>query len=464
MRHFRQHLLAFPRSTIVVSLGLIGLLTLVGTQFQSVTEALSVMAWGAGTPSSSTITAFATGRPWWKRHLPEAIQTAPSGGIIPLVRIPRTQIQTTPEPVLPERSLGYDAFLGWVTALRSLFSTDLVFDFALMIRLQHWLLVLGICLLPVVFSRLHPNYRTPLTFSTFFIGYLFVLLLRPNKSKFLTDGLIDSALANALAMFSVAAFWLVLSHSRLETWKQRGAVIGAGLFLSFVTQIRGEFLFVGGLTFGLLALLVWKQPAFSWKGLVLAGLCFLMLPVGYGAFNQQQFGHFVPLRMRSGQNLFEPIGQFPNPWGIEYNDQWLEKYLNQRGIEYTSFEADRFLTAQYVQCLKENPWLFGRNFYLRLGQFAKQFGFWLNFWTIPLILFGFWVAIQKSERLAFLAVPLVLAVGYLVFFGWTNSLLRLVSPVHFLVSAFLTLLSVEILLFEHWRIFQRIDWKALKQG
>lgn len=461
MRRFRHLLLAFPTVTIAISLGLIGLLTLAGTQFQSVTEVLSVTAWGAGTPSSSAITAFATGRPWWKRHLPEAIQPSPAGGIVPLVRVPRTKIQTIDEPVLPERSIGYDAFLGAVTALRSLFSTDLVFDFALMIRLQHWLLVLGICLLPVVFHRIHPAYRTPLTFSTFFIGYLFVLLLRPNKSKFLTDGLIDSALANALALLSVAAFWLVLSKSRLENWKQRAVVTGAGLFLSFVTQVRGEFLIVGGLTFSLLALVVWKQPAFSWKGLVLAGLCFLMLPVGYGAFNQQQFGHFVPLRMRSGQNLFEPVGQFPNPWGIQYSDPWLEKYLNQRGIEYTSFEADRFLTAQYVQCLKENPWLFVRNFHLRLWQFAKQFGLWLNFWTIPLILVGFWVAVQKQDRLAFLAVPLILAIGYLIFFGWTNSLLRLVSPVHFLVSAFLTLLSVEILLFEHWRLFQRIDWKAL---
>jgi hypothetical protein len=144
--------------------------------------------------------------------------------------------------------------------------------------------------------------------------------------------------------------------------------------------------------------------------------------------------------MQSGQNLFEPIGQYPNPYGIQYSDQWVAEYLNDMGIEYLSFEADRTLTREYFQILFNNPGLFLRNFKNRLEFFGSYFSIWsskrfpINVLTISGCLLTILILSWKHNRFLILGIPLLLAINYLIFFGWVNQLPRLIAPIHFLIN------------------------------
>jgi hypothetical protein len=84
----------------------------------------------------------------------------------------------------------------------------------------------------------------------------------------------------------------------------------------------------------------------------------------------------------------------------------------------------------------------------RLKEFTKDFSWTLNTWTIRinglsmgLALLCIFLASLWNEDWLYIGAPLLLAVAYLVFFGWTNKLFRLVSPAHFLLNGFLCWLA-----------------------
>jgi hypothetical protein len=427
---------------IVAQLVLTATLTWFGTSFRPVDHILSQSTFGAGRPSSTYITAFATLRPWWNRWIPEAVRLTAEGGIEPVVRVPRSAVRSAGERVLPSRSPGYGAFLGVVTALRSLFSANVVFDFRLFVLVQRALLVVALSFAPLALYLTHPTFRHVGTLFAYNIAYAMVLLVWPHRNVYLTEGLIDSALANAFAILGVFAFFVTLRG--FDGPPRRKVAIGlAGLFLSGCTMIRAEFLLVYGFVIVFFLALRWTDR--SRRKALVAILCLLPLfPVANGLVNQAVFGHFVPFRMQSGQNLFEPIGQYPNPYGIRYDDAWLGDYLAQRGMEYLSFEADRYLTRRYVEILVDDPVLFATNLYRRLRTFSHQFGVLLNAWTLPVVLALIGFLAYRDDGFLIVSVPLIVAVGYLLVFGWLNSLFRLVTPVHFLVDLFLCFVVVRL--------------------
>jgi hypothetical protein len=426
---------------IVANLLFTAWLTTRNTYFTPVEEVLGVSAWGAGTPSSTCITAFATFRAWWKQLEPEAVRVTSGGAIEPVVRIPRSAIRKTGETVLPSRSLGYDAILAAAVGIRSLFSSDLIYDFRMLIRLQRFLLLLSLTLAPLAIYLAHPSFRRLSVFLAYNVAYLPVLFVWPNYRPYLTEGIIDSALANALALVGVGAILCLLRNLELESRRSVIRFLAAGLVLSFCPMVRGEFLFIFAFVLVFLATLFLRNRR-KLKGLALAFVLLLILPLSYGLANKWIFGHFVPLRLQSGQNLFEPIGQFPNPYGIRYDDMWLTQYLETQGYEYLSFETDKFLTRKYFQILIANPKLFFANLGQRLRFFANAFGVWLDPWTIPVVLLLVGFLGYRDERFVAVCVPFVMAVGYLLFFGWFNSLFRLVTPVHFLMNVFLCFVGV----------------------
>ncbi len=421
---------------IVANLLLTAWITWMKTPFRPVDEILAVSAWGAGTPSSTCITSFATLRPWWKQVEPEAVRATSAGGIEPMVRIPRSSIRATGELILPSRSLGYDAILGGVVAVRSLFSNELIYDFRTIIRFQRCMLLLALSLAPLALYLAHPAFRRPGVFVAYNLAYLAVLFIWPNDRSYLTEGIIDNALANALAVAGIGAVLLLMRNLEFESIRSVIKYLGAGLALSFCSMVRGEFLFIYAIALIFLSVLTLKKRKML-KGLVLAFPLLCTFPLVYGLTNKAIFGYFVPLRLQSGQNMFEPIGQFPNPHGIRYDDLWLVEYLKAQGYDYLGFETDTFLTKKYFQILIDNPMLFLTNMARRLQFFAGAFGVRLDAWTIPcmLLLVGFLG--YRDERFLVVSVPLVVAIGYLLFFGWFNSLFRLVTPVHFLINVFL---------------------------
>src|SRR4051812_19796386 len=192
-------------SQIFGCVALLAILALSFTRFEPVESVLAQDTWGYGDPSSTWVTAFATGRPWWNRYRPEALVREPDGGFRAVVAVPRDRVRQTHELVVPRRGIAYSAMLGAVTWARGLGSPDLVFDWALVLRLQHAFLIAAVAVFPLFLMPALATGRA-VGFLVRFVGCSAVVLAAyPNTSAFVTDGIIDSAVAAPLALLSAGA-------------------------------------------------------------------------------------------------------------------------------------------------------------------------------------------------------------------------------------------------------------------
>lgn len=439
MHRFRTFLLS--RSTwIGIGLNAIAAIVIAAsfTTLRTPSEILAEETWGAGPPSASWATAFATGRPWWYRIRPEGFVEIQGGGWVHEVRVPRDEIRTTHRLVRPIRSIGYSAVVGAAIWARSIGSTDVVFDWPFVIRVQQALLVATIAAIPFFLLVGVPPERRLVFLTTYNVCSLVVLTQLPNDARFVVDGLIDSALAVPFALLGAGAFALALRNIERPTVRNVAIAGAASLFLGLCPLVRGELLppILAVYAFAGAVLVVTARRRLAW--LALCAALTLAPIVAYGALNKAVFGRFVPLRMQDGQNLLQPIGQYPNPYGIVWKDEWFERFVAARGVDYQTFEADDLGRAAYLSILRENPELFVENFFNRLVHFSKYFDLPISLGALFVLFVGCWYACVRDERRLAFAVPAVLAVGYLVFFAWTNSDPRPVAPVHYLANAAIT--------------------------
>lgn len=425
----------YPRAIVLGSL----LLLIVGlsglTPFRSPDQVLSESSWGAGTPTGTWITAFATFRPWWHTIVPDPVVVTPNGGLQPIVVIPRGEIrQKTQSLVLPVRSIGYDAILGIVTAVRSFGADGVVYDFGLFVRVQQIILVLAWAIAPIgifAFASLRElSWRLTLYVPVFLV----TLLAKPTKDIFLAQGIIDSSLASPLALLAIPALcggtWV--SRKSMEWWHVTVG-LAIGLFLGFSSLVRGELLLVFMTAFILIGLVLVQSGIRSVLKMACIMIVMLSVPIAYGIVNQAVLGRFIPLRMQSGQNLYEPIGQYQNPYGIEYSDVWAEQHLRDRGIEYVSFEADDYFAAEYFRLLRSDPLLFVGNFLKRLASIKLSLSI-INVWTLPLALFGLGYVLRANPEWLSICVPWILLCSFVIVCAWFNDAPRIIAPVHFLTN------------------------------
>ncbi len=409
------------------------------TTVRTPAEILAEGSWGAGPPSSTWATAFATGHPWWYRVRPEGFVANQSGGWVHEVRVPRDQIRPTHRLVRPIRSIGYSAVVGAVVWVRSVGSTDVVFDWPFVLRFQQALLVATIAAIPFFLLVAVPPDRRLAFLTSYNVCSIVVLNLLPNDARFVVDGLIDSALAVPFALLGAGAFALAFRHIERPTIRSITVAGAASLFLGFCPLVRGELLppILAVYAFAGAVLVVTARRRLAW--LALCAALTLAPIVAYGALNKAVFGRFVPLRMQDGQNLLQPIGQYPNPYGIVWKDEWFERFVAVRGIDYQTCEADDLGRAAYFSILRENPRLFVENFFNRMAHFSKYFDLPISLATLLVLVAGCWLACVRDDRRLAFAVPAVLVVGYLVFFAWTNSDPRPVAPAHYLANAAITI-------------------------
>jgi len=413
------------------------------TPFRSPEDVLAERTWGAGRTSTSTLTAIALGHPWWHRHKPRGLVQTAQGGFEHEVRIARTNIVGFPEVVtLPHRSLGYDAVIGGLTALRSLGEPDLVYDWWTIVRAQQTSLVLALLAPAIAVVAAARRRSGPWMAAGYAAAFVALVAVWPFESHWLIDGIIDSALSAPAALAGVpfsAAIAVSWDELRRPPW---WCAALCGLGLGMLTMIRGELAFAFLACLGVAAL--WKVlDGRRWRERIravcpalvaVAGL--LAVPAVYGFVNVGIHGHFVPFRLQAGQNLVEPVGEFPNPWGIEYSDEWMMNELRSQGIDYVSFEADRFLTGRYFSMLAQEPGLFVRNFVARLGRLPGDLGLgFLGPFTVLLLLGAAIVAGRGWPAYRPALVPLVMAIGLVLFHAWFGSPPRVLAPVRFLVSS-----------------------------
>lgn len=406
----------------------------VAIPFEPIDGLLSRTSWGAGPPSSSAIAAFATARPWWVAWKPEAVRPTFEGGIEQIVRVPRADL-VAGAPIPPVRGVGYDAVLGAVTALRSLGSPDLVFDFRLLASLGRvtWIGALALSVLAACWFASR-SARVAIAYG---VALAALIAIFPPNPAFVPDGLIDSALAPACTIGLVLALAAVFRRRDLVVPTRR-AVAGAfavGVPIGAMSMIRGELFHSAVFALAIVALFGPRERAhFARVGGAFAGLLFI--PVAHGCVNLAVFGEFIAFRLQGAQNLFEPIGQYPNRFGVLWDDIWAEELLRTKSLAYASRAADDFFMSAYVRILLEDPGLFLRNFATRLAIFGESFHWWLGpAWiAAPVVVTA--ATLRRERGLSVCTASGLVASGFLAFCAWTNSMPRLVAPAHTVLLVF----------------------------
>jgi len=80
--------------------------------------------------------------------------------------------------------------------------------------------------------------------------------------------------------------------------------------------------------------------------------------VPWGLRNQRAHGDFNVTTHAGGMALYQGIGQFPNPYGIVFDDDVLRVQAQAAGFDgLDDPRADRWFRQRYVAILRENPGL-----------------------------------------------------------------------------------------------------------
>ncbi len=148
-----------------------------------------------------------------------------------------------------------------------------------------------------------------------------------------------------------------------------GALVGWGLLFSFIQFVRPS-VFWALITISAAALLACLSERHLFKKTVLAVLIFfttnmLGFWVPFMAYNNHTYGRFFvgPI----GQDLIEGIGEYPNPWGYQLDDDWFHDFMKKRYPELTTRqERDDQAKLLFKQAIREQPLFFA-------GVFAKRF-------------------------------------------------------------------------------------------
>lgn len=181
------------------------------------------------------------------------------------------------------------------------------------------------------------------------------------------------ALAGALS-YAVFPLWVAGSVFVLAEFATPLLMMGslAVLLWSGRSSARPRDRVVAGACIGIAALVrpdLMLLPALLGAWLVLAsgslrrasaGVALLVLgfslPIsGWGLYNKVQHGEWVFSSTSGGSALYQGLGKIPNPYGYVTNDLATQAMLRERGMDWLSIDADRYLKAQYLRAWREHP-------------------------------------------------------------------------------------------------------------
>lgn len=101
----------------------------------------------------------------------------------------------------------------------------------------------------------------------------------------------------------------------------------------------------------------------NWRKAITASLVMLtvtsltLLPWAYR--NHVLYGHWTFTSSAVGSTLVESLGEFNNPWGIGYNDDWLVREAKRHGFKSAwTTEADDYFNALFVRDVRQHPLAF----------------------------------------------------------------------------------------------------------
>jgi hypothetical protein len=149
---------------------------------------------------------------------------------------------------------------------------------------------------------------------------------------------------------------LVLWALVIVQWSQRGSALkgaAAGAWLGASALTRSDLaLFIIPVAFWLVLA---RGPKDSLKTVVVMATVFAMFIGGWGLHNKRVHGSWVFGSTSSGAGLWEGLGEIPNNYGYVLGDSETNQTLRARGLEWSSVEANQYLTRDYLRAWREHP-------------------------------------------------------------------------------------------------------------
>jgi 4-amino-4-deoxy-L-arabinose transferase-like glycosyltransferase len=170
--------------------------------------------------------------------------------------------------------------------------------------------------------------------------------------------LVTSRVADALMpafVLAVFALWLRGLDTRKAAWfALSGAALGLACLFRPDMLLFPTFLFLGALVTVPLRTALWSTA--------LVAACAFVVLVPWGLRNEHVHGDFNVTTHAGGMALYQGIGQFPNPYGIVFDDDRLQRQAQAAGFEgIDDPRADRWFKARFLQIARENPGLLAVN-------------------------------------------------------------------------------------------------------
>ncbi len=92
-------------------------------------------------------------------------------------------------------------------------------------------------------------------------------------------------------------------------------------------------------------------------------LLLFWLPFSY--YNYTTYGRYMV--SPAGQSLLEGLGELPNRWGHQLNDEYVNEFIsNKYRLGYGTVEFDEAAMQEFKQCVKEDPWHYIKTLVWRL--------------------------------------------------------------------------------------------------
>jgi 4-amino-4-deoxy-L-arabinose transferase-like glycosyltransferase len=170
--------------------------------------------------------------------------------------------------------------------------------------------------------------------------------------------LVTSRVADAFMpafLLVVFACWLAGTRTRRYAWfALAGIVLGVACLFRPDTLLLPSFLLVGALL-----VMPWRAALVS---TALLGACAFLVLVPWGLRNRRAEGDFNVTTHAGGMALYQGIGQFPNPYGIVFDDDVIAAEARRAGFDgIDDPRADRWFRARFAAIARANPALLLRN-------------------------------------------------------------------------------------------------------
>jgi 4-amino-4-deoxy-L-arabinose transferase-like glycosyltransferase len=158
----------------------------------------------------------------------------------------------------------------------------------------------------------------------------------------------------------IALFVRGLDTRRLAWFAASGVALGLACLLRPDSLLLPSFLFVGAIV----------QPGARVRGALGVGVltaATLLVLLPWGLRNQRVTGHFQLTTSAGGMALYQSIGQFPNPYGLVFDDEVMADSARAAGFEgIDDPAASRYFTHRFLTVAHENPALLVGNMLQRV--------------------------------------------------------------------------------------------------